>query len=69
MFSRNTNNLSTKKCTTQFELEELGIKYAITDLNVFRDHCLVDNSVPPNKSNTSGIDICRFSHLKTLVSF
>lgn len=55
MFSRNTNNLLTKKCTTQFELEELGFKYAIADLNVFRDHCLVeyvlnDNSVPPNKS-------------------
>jgi hypothetical protein len=55
MFSRNTNNLLTKKCTTQFELEELGKEYKITDLNVFNDHCLVeyvlnDNSIPPNRS-------------------
>ena len=55
MFSRNTNNLLTKTCTTQFELEELGKEYEITDLNVFSDHCLVeyvlnDNSIPPNKS-------------------
>ncbi len=39
----------------QFELEELGKEYAITDLNVIIDHCEVeyvlnDNTLPPNTS-------------------